>query len=370
MRSMDTQKDGGGAGGKSDYPVFKVVAVLCACVAIGFGVAWGVAFHKNEMSSHAHDDACLSPLAPLSVTVTSGGSSTPFSVSPSSPLSLDLKFMGADGAAITPSSFVAAHDSLLHVIAVGSDFSTFTHVHPEEVPGYAASSSSDSFSVIVPLEESGLYLLGIDGEVSDYALSKRAWITGTGGSSSLASASWPSESKVSTKVSPVAFSAGGPIGLCDLNSLNPSSNYPAHYLTVTLTGLPSRILAGSTYSVVFNVVDQSTMPGHSMPVTDMSPFFGAAAHIAVVREGLSSFAHVHSSSTAPTSAAVEGGDPHAGHRRMGEGHDGMDMGTTEDLFGPNLYADLRFDTEGWYMLVLQFVSDGNFFPATFKLLVE
>jgi hypothetical protein len=182
------------------HPALVALSAVLFAAALGFAVAWGVQYSRFD-DSPATCPSSAPGLMPVYVNVTSRGSSA-FAIFPPSSLPIEVSFLNGNDEPVPPAAFIMAHDALLHVVVIGSDMSTFAHVHPEEVSNFSASniSTASYFSVELPLEESGTYVLGIDGEVSvppaaataagEFGVSKRLWISVTGGATALPPPSW------------------------------------------------------------------------------------------------------------------------------------------------------------------------------------
>jgi Cu+-exporting ATPase len=88
------------------------------------------------------------------------------------------------------------------------------------------------------------------------------------------------------------------------------------------------------------------------PVTDLSPYLGAAAHVAIVSEDTRSFAHTHG----------EVG-------RQGT-RGGMDMPAAPARFGPSVPFRHVFGRAGLYKIWAQFGYHGRVLTVPFVVLVR
>ncbi len=125
--------------------------------------------------------------------------------------------------------------------------------------------------------------------------------------------------------------------------------------TVSLDA-PENIRAGEPVHLDFEL----TRDGE--PVTDLAPYLGAAAHVAIVSEDGSDFAHGHGEAKG-AEEAVRGSEDH------GEGDAGAAHGVP-DSFGPGVRADHTFGSPGLYKLWAQFESDGRVVTAPFVVEVR
>jgi Cu+-exporting ATPase len=116
--------------------------------------------------------------------------------------------------------------------------------------------------------------------------------------------------------------------------------------TVSLD-VPGTVQAGEPVHLDFRLTREGE------PVTDLAPYLGAAAHVAIVSEDGSAFAHGHGEARNAEEAAHSGED----HRVPGS-------------FGPGVRADHTFGSPGLYKLWAQFESDGRVISAPFVVEVR
>ena len=109
--------------------------------------------------------------------------------------------------------------------------------------------------------------------------------------------------------------------------------------------VPETIRAGEPVHLDFALSEDGK------PVTDLSPYLGAA-HVAIISEDGSGFAHGHGEARAP------GHDAGAGNHEDG-GHG------VPEAFGPGVRADHTFESPGVYKLWAQFEREGRVLTAPF-----
>ena len=335
------------------WPAFALIATV---LAIAFGIAWGnTTTRSNVCQTSLSAEAAY---APAYMSVSSGSK---FVLSSARSLPLSLSFSTPSGAALPLSAFVEEHASLLHAVLMGSDYTTFAHVHAEEVAGFIMAGAA--FNLEVPLLASGKYLLGADALLTSGApLTKHAYITTSGGAAPalVPFSGWSTAFNGSVLVTGVPYTHGQALGLINLTA---PVVMALNVLRVTLSGLPSGApLALLSYDLTFGVADSSG------PVTDLTPFLATAAHIALVRQDLSQIIHEHAS--AGSTAIQSGLQPMSMGRRRLMQMNGMAMADQTSSFGPNVTSSIVFPLEGWYLLVLQFIrGNATFFAASFRIQV-
>jgi len=123
--------------------------------------------------------------------------------------------------------------------------------------------------------------------------------------------------------------------------------------TTVALDAPQTIRAGEPAHLDFELTEDGT------PVTDLVPYLGAAAHVAIVSEDGEEFAHGHGEAREATPAA-HGGEGHA----EGEAH------AVPEAFGPGVRASHTFERPGLYKLWAQFGRDGRVITAPFVVEVR
>jgi hypothetical protein len=198
------------------------------------------------------------------------------------------------------------HERPMHLITVRKDLTEFQHIHPELDDG--------AYSVTTEFPESGTYVL-YDEFVRDgqKVLDRRELLVGEA-------------SGTDTSLAP---------------DLSPKI---ADSLTVSLSA-PQTIKAGQEASFTFLV-----MRGERS-VTDLEPYLGAAAHVAIVSADTNDFAHVHG--------------------EAGEGHEGMAMDDSPpSAFGPEVSFHHTFPRPGLYKIWGQFGYEGDVITVPFVVEVR
>jgi Cu+-exporting ATPase len=192
------------------------------------------------------------------------------------------------------------HERPMHLIIISKDLTQFQHIHPEVGP-------DDAYSVTTEFTDPGTYVL-YDEFVRD-------------GQRVLDRRELPVGEASDTKVFLVP-------------DLVPKT---ADSVTVALSA-PGTIRAGEEASFTF------TLTQGERSVTDLEPYLGAAAHVAIVSEDTEDFAHVHG----------EAGE-------ADEGHEGMEsMGhSPPSAFGPQVSFHHTFPHPGRYKIWGQFSHEGR-----------
>jgi hypothetical protein len=111
--------------------------------------------------------------------------------------------------------------------------------------------------------------------------------------------------------------------------------------------------------------------------TDLEPYMGMSGHMAVVRQDLSVFAHIHPSGTVPMAALAVAAGASSTPQAMPNMADmlgmadmpGMHHRSTSDAVGlsPEISFPYAFPRAGWYRLVVQVKEAGNVRTATFDV---
>ena len=224
------------------------------------------------------------------------------------------------------------HERPMHTILIGSDLRSFAHIHPEV-------QDDGTYRVRTTPPDAGNYNLYTefvrgDGKVLD----RHELAVGN-----------PSGSGAD----------GAADGAADLApDLSPKT---VEGTTVALEA-PERIRAGEAVSLDFRLTEDGE------PVSDLSPYLGAAAHVAVVSEDGEEFAHGHGEAKGEAKEAAGAGDPEDGGHEDG-GHEDGDHGVPE-AFGPGVRADHSFGGPGLYKLWAQFERDGRVITAPFVVEVR
>jgi Cu+-exporting ATPase len=205
------------------------------------------------------------------------------------------------------------HERPMHAILVGSDLESFSHIHPRVW-------DDGSYRVETTLPDAGTYDLYTEFvRGGEKVLDWRELVVG----------------------GPSQEGAG----------LSPDLSPKTVAGTTVSLDAPETIRAGEALHLDFELTDDGE------PVTDLSPYLGAAAHVAVVSEDGEDFAHGHGEAK-DTEEAANAGD-----------HGGGGHGVPE-AFGPSVRAEHTFEGLGFYKLWAQFERDGRVITAPFVVEVE
>jgi Cu+-exporting ATPase len=240
--------------------------------------------------------------------------SEPPAPAPGQPVTLAYRVVDeASGETVT--DLPLDHERPMHLIVTDRDLAQFQHVHPEL-------GDDGAYRVETTLPEAGTYLL-FDEFVHDgrTVLDRRELTVGEASGSGAALAPDPAPKTVEG-------------------------------VTVALDA-PETIRAGEATHLTFVL----TRGGE--PVTDLEPYLGAAAHVAVVSEDADDFAHTHGEAV---EAAHAGGDDH--------GAAGGDDHAVPAAFGPEVRVEHTFPEPGRYKVWAQFGRDGRVLTAPFVVEVR
>jgi hypothetical protein len=229
---------------------------------------------------------------------------------PSQPVTLRYRVSDArSGQALT--DLPIDHERPMHLITVSKDLSQFQHIHPEL-------GDDEAYGVTTTFPEDGMYVL-YDEFVYDgrRVLDRRQLPVGSASDSGASLAS-------------------------DLT--------PKTVDGVTVKLFPPRtIKAGEEARFTFDVARDER------PVTDLEPYLGAAAHVAIVSEDANDFAHVHGEA---------GEDSSETHAEM------ESMRSPPSKFGPEVGFHHTFPRRGFYKIWGQFSYEGNVITAPFVVEVQ
>ncbi len=236
---------------------------------------------------------------------------------PDRPVALSYTVRDA-GSGLTITDLPLDHERPLHTILVSGDLDNFAHIHPKV-------QEDGSYRVVTTPPDAGTYRLYTEFvRNGEKVLDRREIVVGspTGGTPSLT------------------------------QDLSPKT---VEGTTVALD-IPETIRAGEPVRLEFKL----TRGGK--PVTDLAPYLGAAAHVAIVSEDGGDFAHGHGEAEGAGEAAHGDGD-------HGEGNAEPTHGVPE-AFGPEVHTDHTFEHPGLYKLWAQFSHDGRVITAPFVVEVR
>jgi P-type Cu+ transporter len=239
-------------------------------------------------------------------------------ISPNSPTHLEFRL--TDTATSQPvTDVVESHGQLVHAIVVDDDMRNFQHLHPQ------LQADPGTFGLDLNFPRNGRFVVYTESQRADgsVAVGRHDLVVGTDAEPSMA---------LGENLSPKIF------GLTRL--------YLQDTDAVT-SGQPARL----------EVYADDSRTG--APRMDLRPYLGAPAHVVVIGEGQSSFAHLHGFVAEPESGSVNHGH--------GNGHG---AGTTANQFGPNIMFDYTFPAPGFYKIWVQTLdADSQLITADYVLSV-
>ena len=212
----------------------------------------------------------------------------------------------------------------LHLIAIGADFTTFLHVHPQLA-------RDGHFSIVVALPHAGRYYLYADDQPA--SLPKQVFRF------------------------PLDAGAVGPVQ----QNLHPTGNVVTagpYLISLSSTALRAGDLTMLTVHI----------RKHGKPAGDLQAYLGAPAHAVFINAATLDYVHVH-----PMALGAMGENDTGGMGNM----DGMTMGNMNmgamhmaDLHGavsPDMMLHVVVPRSGVYKMWLQFLGGGNLYVAPFVL---
>ncbi|GAC1507023.1 MAG: hypothetical protein NVS2B16_01570 [Chloroflexota bacterium] len=289
----------------TEYAYLASVAVLA--LAIGGGTLWYSQRIGNQMNNAGGSVVMASgaTVAPSLAGIHLGFTVTPPDPQPGQRVTLAYRLRDALKNT-TISNLPLIHERPMHLITVSRNLAAFQHIHPE--PG-----SDGVFRVTTRFSQPGTYILYDEfGYRGRSILDRRQMIVGR-----------PSPASAHLAV--------------DLR--------PKSVGRVTVTPSVSRVLhAGETAGLTF------TLTRDGRPLTDLMPYLGAAAHVAVVSEDTRDYAHTH--------GEIAGAGPASG-RMSG-------MEAVPAFVGPVVTVEHTFPRSGLYKIWAQFrTPQGQIITADF-----
>lgn len=271
---------------------------LILLLVVVFG--WALPHNFTQHWGMEMEDAMQAP--PTNVSLLSSDT-----IEPGVATSLSFRLTNPDGSPVT--DLVLDHERLAHVIIVNKDFSTFTHIHPEDFnPLYEEDRNNAVYTVNYTFPRAGMY----------YAL--------------------------------VGFSRGA----SHVNSLLPigvaPDTAPAFTLmknfaredvfkgyAVTLRA-PETILSGEPTKLRYTIMKDSVL------VSDLMPYLAAPMHVALFNIDFSYYDHIH------------GEVPGFAHKQA-----------PPPQFGPYIDAEIVFPWPGVYTIFGEFAHNGVVIPTKFMV---
>jgi len=300
-----------------------LVAIALLGLVIGAGAIWlgdktgmGVTAQEDHMAAEQGADtmegmATDAVVDPAQADLQVEWSSEPAAPMPGQPVVLTYRVIDGDGETLT--DLPIDHERPMHLILTSWDLQQFRHVHPELT-------ADGTYRVEFTLPVAGTYRLYDEFQHDGQTILDQREITAGG------------ESGASATLSP------------DLTPKTVAGT------TVSLVG-PDSVQAGEEATFRFMV----TRDGQ--PVTTLAPYLGAAAHVAIVAEDGSEFAHTHGE-------AVEGD----GHDA--EAEDDAGEHAIPAAFGPEVSFEHTFEEPGYYKVWGQFNQGGEVITVPFVVEVS
>ncbi|MBF0557379.1 MAG: hypothetical protein HQL08_01220 [Nitrospirae bacterium] len=264
----------------------------------------------GQMHSHDTDDA-----SPVVIQIDTGA--RPLVAGQPADISFEIK----DKQGKAAEDLTITHERLLHVIIVSEDFSSFAHIHPEDLGPITDKMKKDArFLVQYTFPRAGRYLVAVDTAFRGDYVSKQFHVTVEG------------EPKAGVATS-------------DFSRKKSFGEY-----VVSLKTEPGEIRAGENCRLLYEI----TRNGE--PVRDLGRYLGVPMHLAVVKTDLDRFVHAH------------GDVPGAAHDHM-HMHAGHVHGDT-DKFGPEIESDVVFPVKGTYKIFSQVRHNGKVEVFDFMVQVQ
>lgn len=234
---------------------------------------------------------------------------------------MKLEFALKDRVGKPLQNLAISHERLLHVMIISSDFSVFSHIHPEDFGPITEQMKKDArFPVEYTFPKAGKYLIALDYAAGEKAVSKKLLLP-VAGSETLGTLS---------------------------KDLSRTKKYDA--LTVTLKTDTDSITTGKLIKLTYDIA------ADNKPVVDIDPYLAAAMHIAVVHADLEKFIHAHGDAPGMNEHAGHGGHP------MGHIH-----GMTQKNYGPTIEAFVVFPEKGLYQIFGEFMHRGKVVVTRFMV---
>jgi len=292
-----------------------LIAIALLALAIGIGSFRLSAASMGGHASAASDDhgalAGMVAVSPEAAGVRVAWSSEPANPAPGQPVTVRYRISDAtSGQPIT--SLPLDHERPMHLILTSMDLNQFQHIHP-------ALTADGSYTVTTTLPQAGTYSLASEFQQGGQTVLDQQQLT-------VGAASVP--------------------GAPPAPDLTPKT---VGGVTVALAK-PQTIRAGATVPLSVLV----TQDGQA--VSDLQPYLGAAAHIAIVRSGGGDFQHTH----------AEGSDNHSHDGATADHADGASVGP----FGPSLGFNATFPLAGTYKIWVQINRGGEVITTAFVVQTE
>jgi Cu+-exporting ATPase len=260
----------------------------------------------DQGSMEGMQDMSMETVDPETAGVSVGLTTEPTSPQPGQAVTLSYRLTDIHSGQVL-TDLPIDHERPMHLIYMSRDLMQFQHIHPEVTAG-------EAYSVTTEFPEPGTYILYDEFVLDGQSVLDRREL-------------FVSEpSTTSASLAP---------------DLAPKMDGD---LTVTLEA-PEEIRPGEAASFVFTVTHGERV------VTNLEPYLGAAAHVAIVSEDTEDFAHVHGE------AGEDGAEAH-------EGMGSMDN-SPPATFGPEVGFHHTFPRVGLYKVWGQFSYSGRVITVPF-----
>jgi Cu+-exporting ATPase len=297
-----------------------LIAIALLALAIGVGSfrlsaasmgAAGMNGHAGAVTDEHGTMAGMVAVSPEAAGVRVAWSSEPATPAPGQTVTFHYRISdAASGQPIT--ELPLDHERPMHLILTSMDLTQFQHIHP-------ALAADGSYTVTTTLLQGGTYSLASEFQHGGQTVLDQEQLT------------------VGTATIPGAPPAP---------DLTPKT---VGGVTVALAK-PQTIRAGAT--VPLNIL----VTQNGQPVSDLQPYLGAAAHIAIVRSGGGDFQHTH----------AEGSDTHSDDGATAPHDDSAATGP----FGPSLAFNATFPLPGTYKIWIQINRGGEVITTAFVVQAE
>jgi methionine-rich copper-binding protein CopC/putative copper export protein len=235
------------------------------------------------------------------------------------PADLSVSIFGIErGQRIGPAEDLGIyHDRIAHMVIVDEDLQTFAHIHSEDVGSVTPQMKKDGvFPFRYTFPKAGRYAIVVNYILGGRELSQQSSIE-VGGNQRMeknAERTLDRSTEKDFEGYRIAFDA------------------------------PSRIKAGENTKLTYTITEDGK------PVTDLSPYLGAAMHIAVVPADMGRIMHTHGQAYIPGSAAFQ---------RLFQNYINYHSHFVPERFGPKIQVSLTFPQPGAYELFGEFKHEGK-----------
>ncbi len=291
--------------------------------------------HDDEMMEEAEED--MSGPAWIGYTASLSEGPTPnYVIEPQTETFIAVRFFDKNEEPLR--GIEIEHERIMHVLIAKEDFSVFAHIHPEDFGPILQQNIDDAtFVVKYAFPSEGIYRIA-------------AQVTADGNT-------------VTKQFDRLVGEYPGPPSIQkDFTNEKTFDGYG-----VTITPRPTKVVAGSEATITYRV------ERGGQPVSDLTPYLGAAAHFAIWNADLSveSFAHQHgtvpdhdvSINMIPSAYAhgeEEKMEPAAGHDVPHE---------LPEEFGPDIVLTHTFPYPGLWAIFGQFEHEGKVITTKFMIKV-